>query len=332
MTFLTRSILQTSLLLLGFTLPLSLQISLPGSRSAALAQPASDAMRAATIKAFTTYRKDKVEIEGNKQRSTSEQLAARRDTLMLIDRKGIAPELKEFFDLLLTEWDKSIEVYTQLEREDQNLSNSLSMLPGSNDFLTNTFVQTMFNRPIAQSANNAFAQRWLPSLYSIQSESTLRQLKLLNQLSQKYEYPFLDAVYGRVPAQDVACNSRATTTTLDIPGNSNQAIASVQVCKGDYISFLAKGSVLLGKWVGASGPAGQSDGGTMYNKVSAFPFGALLVQVGEGKWAMGGYTNSFFAENSGTINFLINDGKTSDNRGAYQVDVTVYPRTSFMGR
>ncbi|MEB3295539.1 MAG: hypothetical protein VKJ24_20490, partial [Synechococcales bacterium] len=77
-------------------------------------------------------------------------------------------------------------------------------------------------------------------------------------------------------------------------------------------------------------PEGLSDASPNYNRVRNLSHGALLVSVGGTQWEHGGAMKSFFAEQSGTVYFLVNDRDTSNNQGGFVAEVTIDPITSFM--
>ena len=319
---------------MGALLGLLLQAELPIGRSIALAQKSGSektVYRNITIQAFKWYREEKETIESFSDTPYSEQLALRLKTIELKPYKGVAPELTAFFEELKAEWRKSIQVYKQFEREDANLANSLSRLPQSRDALENTVMDTFFTRPFSQGAQAGLLVRWMPQLYQIDRQHAPTQMRLLSQLSQRYDYPFFEEVFGKVPPRDSSCRSQAMNQQVKVDGTSDQPIVAMQVCRGDHISFLALGLVRVGPYLGSTSPLGMPDVSAAYNKVRNVPHGALLVKVGDGNWRYGGVQNDFFAESSGPIYFMVNDRQTSNNGGAFVVDVNVEPISSILG-
>ncbi len=333
MVFLKGSVLKFGLGVMGALVGLMLQTEVPVGRSVAMAQKSGEGTvyRDMTIQVFKGYRKEKEMTEGFSDTPYSQQLSLRLKALELKPRKGVAPELTAFFEDLKVDWKKSIQIYERFEREDANLANSLSRLPQSRDALENTVMDTLFIRPFSQGAQAGLLVRWMPQLYQIDRQHAPKQMRLLSQLSQKYDYPFLDEVFGKMPPRDPNCRSQAMNQQVKVDGRSDQPIVAMQVCRGDHVSFLALGLVQVGTYLGSTSPLGMPDVSVSYTKVRNVPHGALLVKVGDGNWRYGGVMNDFFAESSGPIYFMVNDRQTSNNRGAFVADVNVEPIDSIVG-
>lgn len=96
-----------------------------------------------------------------------------------------------------------------------------------------------------------------------------------------------------------------------------------RVVGGQKINIRASGSVFLGGFAGNSGPEGIS-GFQGYSFISNLRHGALIFRSGSnGTWKAVGRGGLFTADDSGVLEFIVNDKGYSNNSGFYNVEVSV---------
>jgi hypothetical protein len=105
----------------------------------------------------------------------------------------------------------------------------------------------------------------------------------------------------------------------------------VCVKPGDRIEIRAGGVIVLGSYVGRSGPAGRDTWEGLpapidrrYRKQQEFRVGALLFRFkGESRWRLVGEGTELATPRAGCLEFEINDAEPENNSGAFNVEVTV---------
>lgn len=100
---------------------------------------------------------------------------------------------------------------------------------------------------------------------------------------------------------------------------SNNFITDLFIFEGDEVKITAEGIIKIGNFSGSTGPDGfYGRTGFYFNKVSKFPYGALLCKIGElGDYRLVGESIEFIAETSGRLRLAVNDSDVTDNRGYF---------------
>ena len=136
------------------------------------------------------------------------------------------------------------------------------------------------------------------------------------------------------PSGDVTINQNSPLPTpiasarFQIYDNS---ITNYCVDKGNVIWVAASGGIVVGSYVGSVGPEGTDSGVfglslDAYDIVPEFAHGALLCKVDtESQWRECGDELIFQARSNGCLQFDINDNDKANNRGAFDVEVFIYP-------
>jgi hypothetical protein len=97
--------------------------------------------------------------------------------------------------------------------------------------------------------------------------------------------------------------------------SSGRKVQGPYVEKGQMLMFETSGIITLGILAGKSTPAGI-DGFTIYNEISGYRHGQLLMRVGNyGNWRA--VSSVWGAESSGNLYFMVNDSDDSNNSGRY---------------
>lgn len=110
----------------------------------------------------------------------------------------------------------------------------------------------------------------------------------------------------KLPANRLSVDSYTNTTHINVK-------------KGDKISLIASGEVVVGAWAGSSGPDGIQ-GYESYSCHQDFKHGSLLMKIGNGEWQKAGSSKSYIAQTSGVLQLSINDCEPENNSGAYTVE------------
>lgn len=104
----------------------------------------------------------------------------------------------------------------------------------------------------------------------------------------------------------------------------NHLKTDIEVKRGDKIEISASGKILLGPLAGYCDLNGI-EYGTTYNIVRNARHGALLTRVtqhGDEAWDIAG-AGTFVADNSGTLEFLVNDADYQNNQGQFNVTINI---------
>ena len=114
---------------------------------------------------------------------------------------------------------------------------------------------------------------------------------------------------------------KINNNSLEVDSYTNST--NINIKKGDEISITASGSIVLGAWAGSGGPDGI-DGFTSYSRIAGFRHGSLLVRIGDnGEWEAVGTSKTLLANNSGLLQFIVNDGDPSNNSGYFTIEFRV---------
>jgi len=94
---------------------------------------------------------------------------------------------------------------------------------------------------------------------------------------------------------------------------------------GSKVRISSKGYVVLGMFAGGAGPNGLG-GGAMsgYSAIPALPHAAIIGRIGENKWFFIGEGGEMKVEQSGKLQIAINDADYTNNKGYFDVTVTIY--------
>lgn len=146
-----------------------------------------------------------------------------------------------------------------------------------------------------------------------------------------YEYDKNPSAFKVIPSKDISEFEEFTENSSDagLIGDNVKSLKvkikmeGPRVIKGQKIDVRASGSVFLGGFAGSSGPEGIP-GFKNYSFIPNLKHGALIFRAGaNGTWKTVGRGNSFIADNSGVLEFLINDRGYSNNSGYYNVQISI---------
>ncbi len=62
----------------------------------------------------------------------------------------------------------------------------------------------------------------------------------------------------------------------------------------------------------------------IYNFISGFNHGTLLMRIGNSPWIVVGNRKSIISEYSGYITFVVNDKQTKDNQHPFRIQVNLF--------
>ncbi len=142
---------------------------------------------------------------------------------------------------------------------------------------------------------------------------------------------------GQYVANNVTAVKTSGTTNIDNSTDDNIAqkvgdyievtsytnATNITVKKGDHISIIATGAIVLGSFSGSSGPDGIQ-WSRLWTYKSDVNYGALMARVGDvAPWILVGSKGTIIAQQSGRLNLIVNDTDPSDNDGSYKVKVSV---------
>lgn len=295
-------------------------------------------MREATVRVFQQYRREREEIVNNNRLSLAQYYAARINALARLEVRGTDAELGQFFTLLQTGMNAELGYARQAEAEAKRLDLIRSVGEIFTPEADNPVVALGLAWAQARFDNAdfvAFKTRWIPTFAAARETHEAGEERLLSNLTRRYGYPFYETVYafdqpasleGRDTAQPVGCQGFRATTQITV---AQAAQTNFTVCAGDRVSITVGGFMQVGHFAGFSGPDGLDNQFLQpYNLVPEFPHAALLVKFqpqSNRAWTYVGYEQDLLAPVSGPLQFLVNDGKTDDNRGGYTVQITVRP-------
>lgn len=135
-----------------------------------------------------------------------------------------------------------------------------------------------------------------------------------------YEYGYShDSLSLTVMVNNGDANVMADRLDRDlVEVNSYSRSTDIVVLRGEELHLTATGSVVLGPFVGSSGPGGIS-GFDNYRKNARFPLGSLIGQIGDGEWFLVGTDQTTVAAASGILKLRINDSDPDNNNGSFRV-------------
>jgi hypothetical protein len=301
----------------------------------------ADNQRERTIDYFVLYRAQKLAVESANV-LPSQAYAVRSSAL----KKALAsaqfdPRLRDYLSLLIQEWAELTPIYKNMEAEVEQagrLDDFRGAIMTGDDPLS-AMLGLYMNDSVLSRQLQRISDEYAPAFERVEKKYDTRSVQLLKQLESCYKYPFLAIVYAQpsrminpdeFTAEAAPCQGSAgRTITAQVPGNQAVTRSGVRLCKGDYVRLSASGSVLVGQFVGSTGPNGINSNlvGPMLNYLPEAFHGALLYQIGDARedgWLFAGSQSTFVADKSGELFFTVNDRDIKNNRGSFSVALEIY--------
>ncbi len=121
-------------------------------------------------------------------------------------------------------------------------------------------------------------------------------------------------------SKELSYAKKINSNKLEINSETNSTTLNLR--KGDEITFSSSGQIRLGAFAGYGTPNGI-DGFTGYNRIEGFRHGSLLGRIGNGNWFFIGESKSIIADREGQLQLMVNDDAISDNTGSFVVEYSI---------
>lgn len=155
--------------------------------------------REATIEAFVTYREDREQLLDVSPLSRYYQ--ARIDALNVIDLRGVDEDLEDFFSVLNDELNERLVLARKYEKEAEQLGLLIdggTTLAGdfAGEDVFAQFLTSLAARGVSQAVINDFNEEWGNKFDKVAQKYIPKEKEPLKKLSERYDYPFSEAVFG----------------------------------------------------------------------------------------------------------------------------------------